>query len=250
MKSQYYLWSRKNNLALRFISIKMPKYTVHNFPFLLKPFLHLYGWIGGIGLILLNIFHRRLIRIEYVDNEHVNSTPNFIFALWHENVPLYFIAHQKFKRPHCWLSFPFWFMKPTHILKRLIGIQEIAYGASGHNGKKALHQVVNRLQEGWSTFINPDGPKGPVKVMKDGVLIMSLKTGTPIIPVSFQVEGNWRIRSWDKKRYPPFFKTLKVVYGAPILVTTENFEWARKQVAASMNDVPYPVTGHLEMPYI
>ena len=41
--------------------------------------------------------------------------------------------------------------------------------------------------------------------MKDGALVMSLKTGTPIIPMSFQVEGNWRINSWDRKRYPPFF---------------------------------------------
>jgi len=215
----------------------MPKYTVQNIPFLLRPFLLLYGWIGGIGMVLLNIFHRSLIKIEYVGNEHVN-------------IPLYFIAHQKFKRPHCWLSFPFWFMKPTHILKRIIGIQEIAYGASGHDGKKALKQVIKRLEEGWSTFINPDGPKGPVKVMKDGALIMSLKSATPIIPISFQVEGNWRSRSWDRKRYPPFFKTLKVVYGEPILVTTENFEWARKQVAANMDDVPYMLKGSFELPHI
>jgi len=228
----------------------MSTYTVQNIPFLLRPFLFLYGWIGGIGMVLLNLLFYNLIKIEYVGNEHVNNTPNFIFALWHENVPLYFIAHPKFKRPHCWLSFPFWFMKPTHILKRIIGIQEIAYGASGHDGKKALKQVIKRLQEGWSTFINPDGPKGPVKVMKDGALIMSLQSKTPIIPVSFQVERNWRIRSWDRKRYPPLFKTLKVIYGAPILVTTENFDWARRQVAANMDDVQHTVDGVSELPFI
>jgi len=214
----------------------MPKYTVHNVPFLLKPFLLIYGWIVGLGFWLLNLLFKSLIRIEYHNIEHVNNTPNYIFTLWHENLPLFFVVHQKFKRPNIWLSFPAWYMKPIHVLKKIIGIKEIAYGASGHDGKKALNLVLHRLSQGWNTFLNPDGPKGPVKVMKDGALLMSLKTGTPIIPIGFQVAGNWRINSWDKKRYPPFFSTLKVVYGEPIYVTEENFEIVRSLIRKNMND--------------
>ena len=228
----------------------MPKYTVHNIPFLLKPFVFVYGWIGGVGFVLLNFIFRSLIRIEYIGSEHVDNAPNFIFALWHENVPVYFIAHPTFKRPHCWLTFPYWYMKPTHILKKIIGIREVAYGASGIDGKKALKQVITRLQEGYSTFINPDGPKGPSKVMKDGALIMSLKTGTPIIPISFQVVGNWRLPSWDRKRYPPFFTTLKIIYGEPVLVNADNFDWARKRVEGQMHDTKDVDSGTSKMPRV
>jgi len=183
----------------------MPKYTVHNIPWLLKP-------------------------------EQVNNAPNFIFCLWHENLPLYFIAHPHFQRNHIWLTFPLWYMKPVHVMKKIIGVKELAYGASGHDGKKALKQVLDRLAMGWSTFLTPDGPKGPAKQLKNGVLLMSLKTGTPIIPMSFQVAGNWRINSWDRKRYPPFFSTLKVIYGQPITVTSENFDQLKIQLAKEMND--------------
>ena len=228
----------------------MPKYTVHNIPFLLKPFLWVYGWIGGFFFCFLNFVFKSLIKIEYHNIEHVNNAPNYIFTLWHENLPLYFVAHPKFKRPNIWLSFPMWYMKPVHTMKKIIGIQKIAYGASGHDGKKALNQVLDGLSKGWSTFLNPDGPKGPVRKMKDGALIMSLKTGTPIIPIGFQVAGNWRINSWDKKRYPPFGSTLKVVYGSPIYVTKENFNIAKTLVAEGMNDKLISKKGRSKLPNI
>lgn len=134
-------------------------------------------------------------------------------------------------------------MKPIHVMKKIIGIKELAYGASGHDGKKALNQVLNRLSMGWSTFLTPDGPKGPIKQLKNGVLLMSLKTGTPIIPMSFQVAGNWRINSWDKKRYPPFFSTLKVIYGKPIIVTAENFDQLKIQITQELADKVVKIKG-------
>lgn len=228
----------------------MAKYTVHNIPYLLKPFFLLFGWFFGIGFCLHNFLFRKLCRIEYIGSEHVNNTPNFIFSVWHENLTLYFIAHPRFKRNHIWLTFPLWFMKPVHIMKKIIGIKELAYGASGHDGKKALNKVLKRLSEGWSTFLSPDGPAGPMRQMKDGALIMSMKTNTPIIPMSFQVAGNWRLNTWDKKRYPPLFSTFKVIYGKPIYVTKENFEQVRTQVAQGMNEYFGQSNGNRTMPKV
>jgi len=228
----------------------MPKYTVQNIPFLLKPFLLLFGWIGGIYLYLVYFTFRRLCRIEYIGSEHVNNARNFIFCLWHENTPLYFTAHPRFKRKHIWLTLPLWYMKPVHVIKKIIGIKVLAYGASGVDGKKALNQVLEKLAIGWSTFINPDGPKGPVKELKNGVLLMSLKTGTPIIPVSFQVARNWRSNSWDKKRFPPFFSTFKVIYGKPVIITKENFDIVKIQIAEAMNEKTTSLKGTTTLPYV
>jgi len=212
----------------------MAKYTVHNIPFYLQPFFQLFGWIGAICFMVLNIPFRSLCRIEYIGKEH----------------PLYFIAHPRFRKPNIWLTFPLWYMYPVHIMKRIIGIKELAYGASGHDGQKALALVIQRLTEGWSTFLTPDGPKGPLKELKNGVLVMSLKTGTPIIPMSFEVAGNWRINSWDKKRYPPFFSTLKIIYGAPVIVTPENFEAMKVWIASEMEDKVISVRGTTTLPNI
>ena len=131
-----------------------------------------------------------------------------------------------------------------------MGIKELAYGASGHQGKMALEKILTRLREGWSTFLTPDGPKGPTKVLKDGVLIMSLKTGVPVIPVSFQIKRSWRIPSWDRKRYPKFGATLKVIYNTPILVTESNFEEARAIIANAMNDPLEEMIGQDKQPVL
>lgn len=214
----------------------MASYTVHNIPFYLKPFLWLFGCLGGFGFILINTTFRMLTRIEWQGKEHLEQNPNHIFCLWHENLPLFFIAHRRFDDPFIMMSFPLWYMKPVHIMKRFIGIRELAYGASGHDGKAALQQVIGRLKEGYSTMLNPDGPYGPAKKAKMGALLMSLKSGTPIIPIRFQLKKEWRTKSWDRKRYPSFFSTWQVIYGEPFFVTETNFEDMKKQLANQMED--------------
>lgn len=221
----------------------MSQYTVNNIPSWLKPLLYVYGWIGAMVYAGSNFLFRSLCRIEYVGKEHIENIPNHIFCLWHENLPLFFLAHAYFHKPNIWLTFPLWYMKPVHVMKKNIGIQELAYGASGLNGKAALQQVLTRLKEGWSTFAAPDGPKGPVKVAKDGVLLMSLKTGTPIIPMSFQLEKAWRFNSWDKKKYPAFFTKFTVIYGQPQYVTAANFEAIKNKISLAMNDPVEEVIG-------
>jgi len=228
----------------------MQKYTVHNIPIWLQPLFQLYGWIGALGFAFLNFLFRTLCRIEYAGKEHIEHTPNHIFCLWHENLPLFFMAHAYFHKPNIWLTFPLWFMKPVHVMKKNIGIRELAYGASGHDGKAALQQVLARLKEGWSTFVAPDGPKGPNKVAKDGVLIMSLKTGVPIIPMRFQLEKEWRLSTWDKKRYPVFFSKLTVIYGEPQYVTADNFETIKESICSAMNDPSESVEGDAVPPAV
>ena len=217
---------------------------------MLQPlFLLVSGFVAVLFLIQDKLL-RLLCRVEYAGKENLEHIPNQIFCIWHENLPLFFLAHQRWRKPNIWLTFPLWYMKPIHILKKMIGIKELAYGASGHEGKAALEKVLNRLNQGWSTFLTPDGPFGPLKVVKDGVLLMSLKTGTPVVPVRFYLTREWRIPSWDRKRYPAFFSTLVVEYGQPVVVREGNFEVTRNQIAVAMNDPLVRPKGSKRRPYL
>jgi hypothetical protein len=222
--------------------------TVHEIPLLLKPFFLIASAILAWVFMLPSIFFRLFCRFEYVGVENLEQYPNQIFSIWHENLPFFFMTHPRWTKPNIWITFPLWYMKPIHMIKKWMGIKELAYGASGHQGKMALEKILKRLREGWSTFLTPDGPKGPTKVLKDGVLLMSLKTGVPVIPVSFQIKREWRIPSWDRKRYPKFGATLKVIYNAPIVVTESNFEEARAIIAKAMNDPAEEMKGQLKRP--
>ena len=222
---------------------KLSKRTISEVPLLLKPLFWFVMSLVGIQMYLQNVIHKNLIKIEYVGKENIDTTSNQIFSVWHENVALFFIAHRRFRKPNCWITFPLWYFAGVHVLQKIIGVKELAVGTSGIAGQKALKKVITRLKAGWSTFITPDGPHGPLKKVKHGVLQMSLQSGIPIIPIGFYLEKDWRSNSWDRKRYPPIGSTLIVHYGKPVRVTKENYDIARELISAGMNDLNHLVSG-------
>ena len=216
---------------------KKRKRTVDEIPILLYPFYLIYGWIGGLLFLMHLRIHRLFAKVTFVGKEYINTHPAHILSFWHENIPLYFIANNRFRPSAIWLTYPFWHMKPIHVMKKWVGIEELAYGASGIDGKKAMDKVILRLKEGWYTGINPDGPKGPLKKIKKGVLLMSALSGVPVIPVKFKVSYEFRIPSWDRKRYPCFGAKLTVEYGKPVFVTIQSMERDALRISEAMNDI-------------
>lgn len=213
----------------------MKKWTIHDIPLILQP-LYLIGsyLIAFLIMLRLKVF-AWACTLTYLGEEHIQDQPNYILSVWHEDLTAFFISHQRFEQPHIWMSYPLWYMKPVHIMKKWIGIKKLALGASGIDGKKALHEVMDGLREGYSTFIAPDGPKGPLNVLKDGVLQMSLQTNTPVIALSFALEKQKRSATWDRKRYPRLFSKMTIRYSKPVFVTEENYEESRKLISEEMS---------------
>lgn len=212
----------------------MKQRTVDDIPLLLKPLYLIWAYLSAALIYGQLRFLEHITRIEYINKVQLIRTPSHILCVWHEDLTLFFLSHRKFASAHIWMSYPLWYMKPIHIIKRWMGIREIAYGASGIGGQQALALILERLRGGWSSFITPDGPKGPLREIKDGVLQMSLQTGTPVIPVSFELDREFRIYSWDRKRYPKLGARLKVIYGSPVLVSEKNYELSRQQIRNGM----------------
>ena len=99
-----------------------------------------------------------------------------------------------------------------------MSVKELAYGSSGNKGKAALERVLHQLRNGYSTMINPDGPAGPTKKLKPGVLIMAKETGVPIIPITMDASPKWVINTWDRKKMPLPFSKITVQFHEPIYI--------------------------------
>jgi len=193
-------------------------YTVQNAPFPIKQLNWLYGFLVG-GLMFLTFSLIRLTqRVKYIGKENLNSSPNHIYAFWHENLPLHFTTNLQMKKPQIWLQHPMLFMKPIHVMVKMMGLTEMAYGSSGNSGKEALERVNAQLRNGYSTMINPDGPAGPIKKLKVGVLIMAKETGVPIIPITMDASPKWVMNTWDKKKQPLPFSKIRIEYHEPIYI--------------------------------
>ncbi len=90
-------------------------------------------------------------------------------------------------------------------------------GSSSKGGARALLKLIRLAKEGASPGITPDGPRGPVQVVKPGVAQLSIKAALPVLPVCYATSRYWRLSSWDKFYIPKPFAKGVVVIGQPLL---------------------------------
>ena len=155
-----------------------------------------------------------------------------IEGLWHKNIILYFIGSISFKNNKIiWLQHPAWYMKSSHLLLKLMGI-DIALGSTGHHGKQGLQKVIEHLQCGYSTMINPDGPSGPPNKLKTGILRMAKQSQRPIQIVHISCSRGIAIPSWDRKIIPLPFSTITVVYHPLLDPNDRSIEDLKQDVSA------------------
>jgi lysophospholipid acyltransferase (LPLAT)-like uncharacterized protein len=62
-------------------------------------------------------------------------------------------------------------------------------GSSLHEGKKGADNIVEALNNGYSTVVFPDGPYGPLHEIKKGVLHMATQSKVPIVPTKIEFKG-------------------------------------------------------------
>ena len=83
---------------------------------------------------------------------------------------------------------------------------------------------MSYLKKGYSTFVTPDGPNGPPRTLKKGVLHIAVQSGVPILPMRVSANRCYRTGSWDRKMQPLPFSTIHVAVGAPIAVTSSTLD--------------------------
>lgn len=67
-------------------------------------------------------------------------------------------------------------------------------------------------------MITADGPKGPLREIKDGTILIAKKTGAALIPVTWYSSKKIFERSWDKFMMPLPFGKIIFRYGDPVYI--------------------------------
>jgi len=116
-----------------------------------------------------------------------------------------------------------------------MGTKKLALGSSGNEGRLGLAEVVDNLKKGFNTLINPDGPAGPLKVLKPGVLDMSIESGIPVISLKITTTRAIKLsKTWDNKRIPLPFSKIIISFSNPVQVSDSNREEARLKIIEGM----------------
>ena len=109
------------------------------------------------------------------------------------------------------------------------GVQPVR-GSSSRRGPQALLELTTWAERGYDLAITPDGPRGPVYVVQEGVMSLAQLTGLSIVPVSYHLSWKIQVKSWDRFQIPLPFARCEAIYGKPVFVPRETTDAEREQL--------------------
>jgi len=104
----------------------------------------------------------------------------------------------------------------SRILK-LLGYH-VVRGSAKKRGKEALADMKDILNQGAIAAMVVDGPSGPAREVKAGVVELARYCRVPIVPVAFLPGNEWILPTWDRTRIPKPFCRCITTSTKPIFV--------------------------------
>ena len=94
-------------------------------------------------------------------------------------------------------------------------------GSSSRGSVRALVELIRLVRRGASAIHIVDGPRGPARQVKPGLVLLASRAGAAIVPAFGAARHRWRARSWDRFQVPLPFTRVVVRLDAPIEVPAE-----------------------------
>lgn len=159
----------------------------------------------------------RTMRLTYRGKEALGAARRdpgqYILAFWHSRFLM-----MPFAYPDSRLVVLSSHHRDAEILVRILRRfkLDISRGSTTRGGAAGLRSVLRKVQLGYDVGFTPDGPRGPRRRVRPGVIAIARLSGLPIIPVTFSAAPARRLRSWDRTLVPRPFSAGLFVYGTPL----------------------------------
>lgn len=173
-------------------------------------------WVLQALFLTVRIDHRKVVE-DGTPYRSATGITRFCFCLWHDAIVTAVFSMKTYKlaglisrhQDGSYLS---------HAV-RLVGITPVR-GSASRGGAQATRQLID--QPDLHVCITPDGPRGPRRVMKDGIVYLASRTGRPIVPTTLVATNCWRIAGgWSDMMIPKPFSRLLMIAGTPIEIPPE-----------------------------
>jgi lysophospholipid acyltransferase (LPLAT)-like uncharacterized protein len=134
--------------------------------------------IAPLMVRLVNTF----VRAEHVHPERLANQPQYILTFWHMH--LLTMLYSRFRRPITVMSSQ---SKDGEISAQVFRWYDVGVvrGSSSKGANAALREFVRKAKGGSNLVFTPDGPRGPARVAKPGVIFAAQMSGLPIVPIAF-----------------------------------------------------------------
>lgn len=190
-----------------------------------------------LAFFTVNLFHfiRAFYKCKCINYPKVKC----IFALWHAHQCGVFSCNEE--RKTCIMVSA---SRDGEIISRAanaMGVTTVRGSKSIHGAKASLELVKKIINEDFNGALTIDGPRGPKRIVKKGIIEIAKLTSVPIVPAVWWSPQKLflKFNSWDEFRFPLTGTKLVMLFGDPIEVpkdpTDEEVEKIRKQVEDSLN---------------
>ncbi len=170
--------------------------------------------------------------------ERLRAGEGVVLALWHETIALavpFFEGHRipvlvsesRDGERVAWIAAAFG--------------HDPVRGSSSRGGVRGLLELVRKIRDGVRLSAHfVDGPRGPARVVKPGLMTLAQRSRSWIAPTTLVAEHGVRTRGWDRQQIPRPFSRVAVRIGALIEVSEgldeAGLEALRKEVEQRMQD--------------
>lgn len=176
-----------------------------------------------IGIIIYWIIRiiRSTLRIEIVTDNEYNKNEVYVYGFWHGKIfiPMTNMIINEKKMIN--IVSP---SKDGEIMATIV--EKYKYitlrASSDRDGLKGLIVALKKIKDGYSLGFAADGPKGPAKNVKSGLIYVAQKSGRAIVPVGSAIDSKWIFqKAWDKTEIPKPFSKCAYYIGKPFFIPKE-----------------------------
>lgn len=167
--------------------------------------------------------------------EFIRSDKPFIYAFWHRYQLLNAYLHRG-ENVYVLVSQS----RDGELIARALhhfGMKTVR-GSSSRRAAGALLELIRRAKDGNRLAFTPDGPRGPLGSVHQGVIAAARETGLPILSLAWAGTRVKELSSWDRFIVPLPFSRYHVSYGDMIYIEPgESDEVAEEKIRDAMNQV-------------
>jgi lysophospholipid acyltransferase (LPLAT)-like uncharacterized protein len=123
-------------------------------------------------------------------------------------------------------------------------------GSSTRGAAGALRELLDVLDRRRPVGFLADGPKGPPRIAKMGPIAAGRHRGDPVVPLAWNADRKWVLKSWDRYYVPKPFARVVLYVGEPIRVRPggdrDYMETKRLELENSLNGLCLEADRHFD----
>jgi lysophospholipid acyltransferase (LPLAT)-like uncharacterized protein len=175
------------------------------------------SYIATVGLRLLfltvRVTHHKMVP-EATPYVRPKGQQRYTFCMWHDHIVLAVFSLRTWNLAGLISQHRDGGYLADSVL--IAGIQPVR-GSTSRGGAEAVAEILSQPE--LHLAMTPDGPRGPRRTMKEGIIFIASRSRRPIVPTSLTADRFWSCTgSWTDMILPKPFSKVLLIAGTPVSV--------------------------------